>query len=211
MLIVDALIAAASCVAVVSLAVRPFDGYRYLTRVLRPSTTAAGGAPQRNHLLPFIVRSMYDTSQQPRGFVFKLRLYSTVNDPYYVGLDGIQFYALANSGDTNAAAAAANELDSLLRTTTKAEAGGRGGGGERGRERQRQGRKHLHLRRTLQRLEAAYRSCLVPVWPEVVEANPRDINILDRRANIDPIDQVRPPPRCPPCHVVMSVPGGADG
>lgn len=82
---------------------------------------------------------------------------------YYVGLDGIQFYSLAPNAEA--------KIRSIL-----SDDAGRSEGAD--------------LRRTMQRLETAYRSCLVPVWPEVVDANPRDINILDRRENIDPIDQV---------------------
>jgi len=110
--------------------------------------------PRRS--LPFVIRSFYDTTQPPRGFVFKLRLYSTINDPYYVGLDGVYFYALKPDS---------SHPRSHDPSVPQSLAG------------------------TLSKLSTTYRERLVPVFPEVVEANPRDINILAKREDIDPMDK----------------------
>ena len=132
----------------------------YLQHVLQPVPPGPGQQQLPPALVPFMVRSMYDTSQQPRGFVFKLRLYSTAGDPFYVGLDGIQFYSLADD----------EEKTPALAHSTR-------------------GPVPRNPREALQRLEATYRQRLRPVWPEAVDANPRDINILERREHIDPADQ----------------------
>ncbi len=116
-------------------------------------------APPR--LLPLVARAGYDTAGlRPKGFVFKLRVYSTINDPYYVGLDGIQFYTFNRSGGGGGGGGGGAVSGEAGDGGDDGDGrGGGGGGNRRGLQRR--------LEASLQKLERVYREQIVAVWPEV--------------------------------------------